>query len=162
MYKRQGLSDIAPNGKVKILKFYEDVFPAGDIKRMRGENGGEYIARRFKALLVKNSIKHELTSPNSPHQNGTAEQSWRTVFEMARSLIIESKLLKNLWAYAVMTATHIKNRCYSQRIHNTLCGLITGLKPNVAKLHVFGTVCYAYTHRVVVIILGRTKLLNYY
>ena len=24
--------------------------------------------------------------------------------------------------------------------------MITGLKPNVAKLHVFGTVCYSYTH----------------
>ena len=65
---------------------------------------------------------------------------------MARSLIIESKLPKNLWAYAVMTATHIRNRCYSQRIHNTPYGLITGLKPNVAKLHVFGTVCYSYTY----------------
>ena len=45
-----------------------------------------------------------------------------------------------------MTATHIRNRCYSQRIHNTPYDLITGLKPNVAKLHAFGTVCYAYTH----------------
>ena len=63
---------------------------------------------------------------------------------MARSLIIESKLPKNLWAYAVMTATFIRNRCYGQRIHNTPYGLITGLKPDVAKLHVFGTVCYAY------------------
>ena len=71
------LSDIAPYGKVKTLTFYEDVFPAGDIKRMRSGNGGEYIAREFKALLVKNSIKHQLTSPNSP-QSGTAERSWRT------------------------------------------------------------------------------------
>ena len=140
------LSDTAPYGKVKTLNFYEDVCPAGDIKQMRSDNGGEYIAREFKALLVKNSIKHELTSPNSPHQNGTAERSWRTLFEMARSLIIESKLPKNLWAYAVMTATHIRNRCYSQHIHNTPYGLITGLKPNVTKLHVFGTVCYSYTH----------------
>ena len=83
---------------------------------MRSDNGGEYIAREFKALLVKNSIKHELMSPNLPHQNGTAERSWCTLSEMARSLIIESKLPKNLWAYAVMTATHIRNQCYSQRI----------------------------------------------
>ena len=45
------LSDIAPYGKVKTLNFYEDVFPAGDIKRMRSDNGGEYLAGNFKALL---------------------------------------------------------------------------------------------------------------
>ena len=46
------LSDIAPYGKVKTLNFYEDIFPAGDIKRMRSDNGGKKIAREFKALLV--------------------------------------------------------------------------------------------------------------
>ena len=42
-----------------------------------------------------------------------------------------------------MTATYIRNRSYSQRTDNTTYGLITGLKPNVAKLHVFGMVCYS-------------------
>ena len=37
------------------------------------------------------------------------------------------------------------------RIKATPYGLITGVKPNVAKLHIFGTTCYAYLH-------GQTKL----
>ena len=73
------LSDIAPYGKVKSLNFYEDVFPARDMKRIRSDNGGEYLAGNFKALLVKHCIKHEFTSPHSPDQNGT-------LFEKARAL----------------------------------------------------------------------------
>ena len=45
-----------------------------------------------------------------------------------------------------MTATYIRNRCYVQRIKSTPYGLVTGLKPNIAKLHAFGTLCYPYVH----------------
>ena len=113
------LADIAPYGKVKTLNFYEDVFPSGDIKRMRSDNGGEFISQEFRDILIEHSIKHEFSAPRSPHQNGTAERSWRTLFEMGRALLIESNLPKYLWTYAIMTATHIRNRCFVKRIDNT-------------------------------------------
>ena len=140
------LADIAPYGKVKTLSFFDDVFPSGEIKKMRSDNGGEYISSDFKEILIKHSIRHELSAPYSPHQNGTAERNWRTLFEMGRALLMESGLPKFLWTYAVMTATHIRNRCYVKRINTTPYGLITGIKPNVANLHIFGTVCYAFIH----------------
>ena len=138
------LADIAPYGNVKMLNFHYDVFPTVEVKRLRSDNGGEYLSAEFKSLLAKHGIKHELSSSYSPHQNGTAERNWRTLFDMARALLIESKMPKFLWTYAIMAATYIRNRCYVQRIKNTPYGSITGLKPNVAKLHVFGTTCYPY------------------
>ncbi len=65
---------------------------------------------------------------------------------MARALLIESQMAKYLWTYAIMTAKYIRNRCYVQRIKNNPHGSIIGLKPNVATLHIFGTVCYHYGH----------------
>ena len=142
------LADIAPYGNVGTFNFHADVFPTGEVKCIRSDNGGEYLSAEFKSLLVKHSIKHELSSSHAPHQNGTAGRSWRTLFDMARALLIESKLPKNLWTYAIMTATYIRNRCYVQRIKSIPYGLVTGLKPNIAKLHVFGTLCYPYVHNV--------------
>ena len=113
---------------------------------MRNDNGGEYLSHAFKELLIRHGIKHELSAPYSPHQNGTAERNWPTLFEMGRALLIESGLPKFLWTYAIMTATHIGNRYYVRRINNTPYGLITGAKPNLTKLHIFGTICYAYIH----------------
>ena len=136
------LADIAPYGKVKTLSFHEDIFPSGNVKRVRSDNGGEFTSAEFSSLLVKNQIKHEKSAPYSPHQNGTAERSWRTLFEMARSLLLEAGLPKNLWTYAVMTATHIRNRCYSQRLQDTPYGVITGKKPDVARMQIFGSTCY--------------------
>ncbi len=131
------LADTAPYGKVKILN--------GDIvKTLRSDNGGEYVSKQFEQIMVKNKIKHEFSAPESPHQNGTAERSWRTLFEMARCLLIESKLPQNLWTYAVMCSAYIRNRCYNQRTKSTPYFMLTGKKPDVSKLHVFGSVCYSH------------------
>ena len=56
-------------------QFLADTAPYGIVKRLRSDNGGEYISEEFKSLLLKNHIKHEFSAPYSPHQNGTAERA---------------------------------------------------------------------------------------
>ena len=63
---------------------------------------------------------------------------------MARCLLIEAKLPKCMWSYAVKTACYIRNRCYNPRTGKTPVELMTGRKPNLSKMSVFGTKCYAY------------------
>ena len=121
-----------------------DTAPYGTVKGLRSDNGGEYISEEFKSLLLKNHIKHELSTPYSPHQNGTAERAWRSLFDVARCLLIDAELPKQLWTYAVMTSAYIRNRCYNPRTGKTPYEYLTGIKPNLSNMHVFGTVCYAY------------------
>ena len=125
-------------------KFMADVAPFGMVKCIRSDNGTEFVNKEFESLLVKNKIKHERSAPYSPHQNGTVERGWRSIFDMARCLLIESKLPKSLWAYAVLASVHIRNRCYNHRTGKTPYESCTGQKPDLSKLHVFGTVCYGY------------------
>ena len=100
-------------------QFLADTAPYGTVKRLRSDNGGEYISEEFKSLLLKNHIKYELSAPYSPHQNGTAERAWRSLFDMARCLLIDAELPKQLWTYAVMTSAYIRNRCYNPRTGKT-------------------------------------------
>ena len=125
-------------------QFLADTAPYGTVKRLRSDNGGEYISEEFKSVLLKNHIKHELSAPYSPHQNGTAERAWRSLFDMARCLLIDAELPKQLWTYAVMTSAYIRNRCYNPRTGKTPYEYLTGIKPNLSNMHAFGTVCYAY------------------
>ena len=125
-------------------QFLADTAPYGTVKRLRSDNGGEYISEEFKSLLFKNHIKHELSAPYSPHQNGTAERAWRSLFDMARCLLIDAELPKQLWTYAVMTSAYIRNRCYNPRTGKTPYEYLTGIKPNLSNMDAFGTVCYAY------------------
>jgi len=43
------------------------------IKTLRSDNGGEYTSTEFTSYLTKEGIKHELTMPHTPQQNGVAE-----------------------------------------------------------------------------------------
>lgn len=132
------LADIAPLGNVQCLLDISDV----DLKKLRSDGGGEYMGKQFKDVLVQNKIKHEQSAPYSPHQNGVAERSWRTLFDMGRCLLIGSKLPQDLWPYALMHAAYIRNRCYVERLSQTPYFMLTGRKPDLSNMHVFGSVCF--------------------
>ena len=129
-----------------LEKFLADSAPCGTVKRMRLDNGGEFIGKQFKEVMIKNKIKQEPSCPDSPHQNGTAERWWRTCFSMARCLLIESGLPKSLWSYAVQYSTHLRNRCFQKRTGQTPYFLLLNRIPNVSKLAIFGSICYAFDH----------------
>ena len=125
-------------------QFLADAAPYGNIKCIRSDNGGEFISSEFKLLLRKKGIRHETSFPYSPHQNGTAERQWRTLFDMARCLLVGSGLPKNLWTYAVRMATYIRNRCFNNRTGQTPFETLTGNKPDLSNMWIIGSECYAY------------------
>ena len=130
-----------------MLKFLADCAPYGKIKKLRDDSGGEFISKEFGDILITNQIKHESSAPYSPHQNGTVERGWRTLFEMARCLLIEANLPRYLWTYAVMAAAYTRNRCYIQRHQQTPYFKLTGKTPNISNMHIFGTICYSHNHK---------------
>ena len=95
----------------------------------------------YKDLLVQHSIKHERSAPYTPQQNGTAERSWRTSFDLALCLLLDSRLPKNMWTYALSTSGYIRNRCFQKRPACTPYELLTGNKPNIRNTDPFGSKC---------------------
>ena len=54
----------------------------GKLKVLRLDNGGEYTAKRFQEYLKAEGVRHELTVPKTPQQNGVAERLNHTLVEM--------------------------------------------------------------------------------
>ncbi len=125
-------------------KFLADIGPFGKVKCIRSDNGTEFTSWKFTSLLRENSIKHETSAPYSPHANGTVDRAWRSLFSMARFMLLEANLPKRLWTYAVMTAVYIRNRCFNSRLGKTPYEALTGKQPNLNNMHVFGSTCYAF------------------
>ena len=122
-------------------QYIADIAPYGTIKSVRSDQGGEFICEKFVSMLIQNKIRHERSAPYRQHQNGKAERAWRTLFDMARCLLVQSGLSKNLWTYAVLTAEYIRNRCFNKKIDSTPFQQITGKKPNIANMQPFGSPC---------------------
>ena len=142
------VDDFTDNSCVYLLKnkadailgfktYLSDMAPYGRVKSIRSDQGGEFESKEIHKLFLDNKFVHERSAPHSPHQNGTAERQWRTLFEMSGCLLIDSKLPKSLWPYALMCSSFIRNRCFNTRL------TMTPLEPNLAKMHTFGKACFA-------------------
>ena len=128
------------NTLLATAKYLADISPYGHVKCVQTDNGTEFPSELFQRLLVLNRIKHDQSAPYSPHQNGTVEHLWGTLFSIARCLLIESKLPKNLWVYTA----YIRNHYYNRNARKTPYENFTSSKPNLNKMHIFGTTCFYY------------------
>lgn len=113
------------------------------IKAIQSDNGKEYCNTAMDTLLKERGIRHRLTVPHTPEQNGIAERKNRTLVEAARCMMIQSGLPPSLWAEAIATANYIRNRCVTKSLDTgTPFEKWTGRRPSIAHMRTFG--CDAY------------------
>jgi transposase InsO family protein len=73
------------------------------IKCLRSHNGGEFTSNEFKEFYEEHGIKIQFSIAITPQQNGVAERKNRTVQEMARTMLNDSKLSDIFWGQVVHT-----------------------------------------------------------
>jgi len=61
---------------------------------------------------------------------------------MARCLILDANLLKNLWPHAINYSQYFCNRSYQQRTKQPAYELFTKLKPDMQNIFAFGSKCH--------------------
>ena len=82
---------------------------------LRTDNGGEYTSTEFQSHLKKEGIKHELTVPRSPEQNGVAKRLNSTLVESVGSMLVGARLPQMFWAEAL--AVYLKNRSQTKSLN---------------------------------------------
>jgi transposase InsO family protein len=113
------------------------------VKKIRSDNGSEFKNLEVEEYLEEEGIKHEFSTPYTPHQNGVVERKNRTLIDMARTILGEYKTPERFWSEAVNTACHAINRLYLHRLlKKASYELLTSNKPNVSYFRVFGSKCY--------------------
>lgn len=114
-------------------------------KFIRTDNGGEYVNKQLIEYLKQQGIQQQKTAPYTPQQNGVAERKNRTLIEMARCMILESKLEYRFWAEAVSMANFVQNRLPAKNIDKTPFEYWYGTKPSIGQFKRFGSKCYVFT-----------------
>ena len=115
------------------------------LRAIRSDNGLEFVNSEFNEYCREKGIEHNFSSARTPQQNGVVERKNRTLEDMARTMLLASKLPQFYWAQAVDTACYIINRAMLRPIlEKTPYELIKGRSPNLAHLCVFG--CTYFIH----------------
>lgn len=126
-------------------KTQAEKFSGHQLKVFRTDNGGEYTSKEFENYLKSEGVRHELTVPKTPEQNGVAERLNRTLVEAVRSMLIDANLPHKFWAEALSTAVYLKNRSPTQAVKGvTPFEAWKNMRPKVGHLRVFG--CDAFAH----------------
>ncbi|KAI7946803.1 hypothetical protein MJO29_011330 [Puccinia striiformis f. sp. tritici] len=123
----------------KILEWIHHLKNALGIlpKCLRSDNAPEYTGTLKKALN-KIGVEFAPVPPYSPEQNGEAERVNRTIGEMARTMLHESRLPRDFWGYAYQTASYIHNRIPNSRVDTAPITKLYGAKVDPMKLYPFG------------------------
>jgi len=118
----------------------------GKVNFLRTDGGGEYMGGEFQRWLKSKGIRHELTNPSTPQENGMAERLNRTILEMMRSMMFDTKLPKSFWTFAVNYSQEILNRLPTRALTEKMTPFeaLYKRKPSVAHMRIFG--CPVYVH----------------
>ncbi|KRY65178.1 Retrovirus-related Pol polyprotein from transposon TNT 1-94 [Trichinella pseudospiralis] len=84
------------------------------------EIGNKIKTEKFQKFLRVNGIRHETSVQYTSQQNGVAERKNRTLLDIARYMLLESKLSFNFWAEAISTACYIRNCCPSRSLNGEI------------------------------------------
>ena len=112
------------------------------LKRLRSDNGGEFLSGKFKEWLSERGVVQQTTPSYSPQSNGIAERMNRTLQDKARTMLLESGLPGSLWGEVLLTACVLRNLTPTSTLSVTPLQMWTGSKPSVEHLRVIG--CKAF------------------
>ena len=76
---------------------------------IRMDNRGEYLSKLWDKFLKGQGIRHELTSPYTPEQNGISKHQNHTIFDRVRTILINSGLPLFLLPKVVKYIAYTKN-----------------------------------------------------
>lgn len=112
------------------------------VSKIKCDGGSEYLKLRNWAKSRGTIL--DVTPKYTPQNNGKAERLNKTLCNKMRALLYDSKLGYEFWGEALLTACYLTNRSPTKALSNaTPHEAWTGQKPNLSKLQVFGSECYA-------------------
>jgi hypothetical protein len=121
----------------------EKDIPLHLLKILRTDRGGEFLNHTLQRWCAEKGIRHELSVPETPQQNGVVERRNQTLFHMVRSLLTWAQANQQWWGEALLYAAHTVNH-WPLKANRGMTPLEKwcGRKPDIDQLHTFG--CRAY------------------
>nr|GFA23503.1 ribonuclease H-like domain-containing protein [Tanacetum cinerariifolium] len=109
------------------------------VKVIRCDNGTEFKNKEMNQFCKMKDILRQFSVARTPQKNRVTERRNMTLIEVARTMLVDSKLPTTFWAEAVNTACYVQNRVFVVKPHNkTPYELFHGRTPTLSFMRPFG------------------------
>jgi transposase InsO family protein len=113
------------------------------VKVLRSDNGGEFANKALATFLTSKGIRAERSLPYHHYQNGVVERFNRTVSDMGRTVLGDSRLPQRFWGFAFEWASWTLNQLPNKTSGDkTPYEALFKVKPQVDKARIFGSIAY--------------------
>ena len=75
----------------------------------------------MESFCTRSGISQEFSTPITPQQSGVVERKSMVIQEMARAMLHNKDVARNLWGEVINTACHTVNRVYFKPAPRRLC-----------------------------------------
>lgn len=79
------------------------------LKFLGSDRGGEYLSNKLNNFCVENGIKIYFPTPTTPQQNGVVERRNKSIFNYARTLMMEKYVGETIWREVVSNIIYTLN-----------------------------------------------------
>jgi transposase InsO family protein len=110
-------------------------------RKIRSNNGGEYIRKEFQDICAKSGIIHETTSLYTPEHNGIAEHYNRTLQEGSLTIRHDAGLSGRFWVSSMHTVNFVRNQILHSHLGISPYEPFWGTKPRLDWLRAYGSKC---------------------
>ena len=118
------------------------------IDQIQSDHGKEFKNSYMESFCTRSGISQEFSTPITPQQNGVVEGKSRVIQKMARAMLHNKDVARNLWGEAINIACHMVNRVYFRpSTKKTPYELWKGRKPIVNYFRIFGSTCFILKNR---------------
>jgi hypothetical protein len=111
---------------------------------IRSDGASEFHSKELENILLPMQIIHTFSAPYIHQENGHAERMVQRIDHLARAMLVDSGLHLQFWPDAVIAAVYLHNRMQSRGSGKTPWELLTGEKPDVSGVRVWG--CKVMVH----------------
>lgn len=118
-------------------------FGSSVIQKLHSDGAKEY--KSLGKFFGGEDINNTFSPPYTPEHNAIAERINRTLCDAARSILIQANLPACLWPFALKHVIYVRNRVQHSTLKTSPFESITGTRPNLKNVRVFG--CKAYVLR---------------
>ena len=121
----------------KVLNKFKATHPHRTVRTDQGKELGK--SEKFREMIDQEGFLLKLTGAEASSQNGIAESPNRVLAQMMRCALYSADLGPEYWSYALRLVVYVKNRLPHSSITNTPYERLTGTRPDISRLRIFGS-----------------------
>ena len=90
------------------------------IDQIRSDHGKEFENSYMESFCTRSGISQEFSAPITLQQNGVVERKNKVIQEIARAMLHNKDVARNLWREAINTACHTVSKVYLDPVQRRL------------------------------------------